>query len=133
MSNMRAMATSFATNRLNPSKGYARFGCLQPAIKAWLICWRATLSALSPGVFACSRSQGINAKCDGRHRLPVRHVTAPAEVTRHRSTIVNQRNMEAGMLLRNFVRLTSATIVVAVTLLFAVPFVLALVSPFIGK
>ena len=37
------------------------------------------------------------------------------------------------MLLRNFVRLTSATIVVAVTLLFAVPFVLALVSPFIGK
>ena len=37
------------------------------------------------------------------------------------------------MLLRSFARLTSATIVVAVVLLFAVPFVLALVSPFIGK
>jgi len=37
------------------------------------------------------------------------------------------------MLLRSFARLTSATIVVAVALLFAVPFVLALVSPFIGK
>ena len=36
-------------------------------------------------------------------------------------------------MLRTFARLTSATIVVAVALLFAVPFVLALVSPFIAR
>jgi len=41
--------------------------------------------------------------------------------------------MEAGMLLRSFARLTSATIVAAVVLLFAVPFVLALVAPFIAR
>jgi hypothetical protein len=41
--------------------------------------------------------------------------------------------MEAGMLLRSFVRLTSATIVVAVVLLFAVPFLLAMVAPFIAR
>jgi hypothetical protein len=47
--------------------------------------------------------------------------------------MVNQRNMEAAMLLRSFARLTSATIVVTVALLFAVPFVFALIAPFIAR
>jgi hypothetical protein len=41
--------------------------------------------------------------------------------------------MEAGMLMRSFLHLTSAAIVVAVALLFAGPFLLALIAPFIGK
>jgi hypothetical protein len=41
--------------------------------------------------------------------------------------------MEATMLLRSFARLTSATIVVAAVLLFAVPFVFALIAPFIAR
>ena len=49
------------------------------------------------------------------------------------STMANQRNMEAGMLIRGFLRLTNAAIIVAVVLLFAVPFVLALLLPFIGR
>ena len=36
-------------------------------------------------------------------------------------------------MIRNLVRLTSATIVVAVALLLAAPFFLALASPFIGR
>ncbi len=97
-----------------------------PSSHTWRLTW--------VGV-ACSRSirGGINAKCDGHHRLAVRHVTALAETTRHTSTMVNQRNMEAAMLLRSFARLTSATIVVTVVLLFAVPFVFALIAPFIAR
>jgi hypothetical protein len=41
--------------------------------------------------------------------------------------------MEAAMLFCSFARLTSATIVVSVVLLFAVPFVLALISPFLSR
>jgi hypothetical protein len=63
----------------------------------------------------------------------VLHITAPTEITRHTDTMVNQRNMEAAMLLRSFARLTSATIVVTVVLLFAVPFVFALIAPFIAR
>ena len=37
------------------------------------------------------------------------------------------------MLLRSFVRLTSATVVVTVALLLAVPFLLAMVAPFVGR
>ena len=37
------------------------------------------------------------------------------------------------MLLRNFERLTTTAVVVTVVLLFAVPFVLALIAPFIGR
>ena len=63
----------------------------------------------------------------------MRYVTAPAEITRHMSTMVNQRNMEAGMLIRGFLHLTNAAIVATMALLFAVPFLLAMVSPFIGR
>ena len=41
--------------------------------------------------------------------------------------------MEAGMLIRNFLRLTNAAIVVTLALLFAVPFVLTLIAPFIAR
>jgi hypothetical protein len=41
--------------------------------------------------------------------------------------------MEAGMLIRGFERLTTGAIVGTAVLLFAVPFVLALISPFIGR
>jgi hypothetical protein len=41
--------------------------------------------------------------------------------------------MEAGMLLRSFARLTTAAVVVIVALLFAIPFVFALISPFIAR
>ncbi len=37
------------------------------------------------------------------------------------------------MLIRSFVRLTTATIVVAMSLLLAIPFFLLLASPFIGR
>ncbi len=37
------------------------------------------------------------------------------------------------MLLRSFLRLTNAAIVVTVALLFAVPFLLAMISPFIAR
>ena len=47
--------------------------------------------------------------------------------------MANQQNMEAGMLFRSFERLTTAAVVVTVVLLFAVPFVLALASPFIAR
>jgi len=40
---------------------------------------------------------------------------------------------EAGMLFRGFERLTTAAVVVTVVLMFAVPFVLALVAPFTGR
>jgi len=46
--------------------------------------------------------------------------------------MVNQQIMEAGMV-RSFVRLTTATIVLAVAMLLAAPFFLALASPFIGR
>jgi hypothetical protein len=41
--------------------------------------------------------------------------------------------MEAGMLFRSFERLASAAVVVTVVLVFAVPFVLALITPFLGR
>lgn len=47
--------------------------------------------------------------------------------------MVNHHTMEAAMLLRGFLRLTSATVVVAVALLLAVPFLLAMAAPFIGR
>ncbi len=37
------------------------------------------------------------------------------------------------MLLRSFLRLTDAAIIVAVVLMFAVPFLLAMISPFIAR
>jgi hypothetical protein len=62
----------------------------------------------------------------------VRHVIASAGTTRHIANMVNQQIMEAGMV-RSFVRLTTATIVVAVAILLSVPFFLALASPFLGR
>lgn len=47
--------------------------------------------------------------------------------------MVNAWTMEAGMLLRTFMRLTTATIVVAISLLLATPFFLALALPFIDR
>jgi hypothetical protein len=41
--------------------------------------------------------------------------------------------MEAEMLYRNFERLTTAAIVVMVVLLFAAPFILTLITPFLGR
>jgi len=83
---------------------------------------------------ACQLSgDEINANCDGHHHQEVFRVTAPARTTRHMNTMVNQWNTEAGMLLRSFARLTTATIVVAVVVLLAVPFFLALASPFIAR
>jgi hypothetical protein len=41
--------------------------------------------------------------------------------------------MEAEILIRNFARLTTAAIVVIAAVLFAVPFLLALLAPFIGR
>jgi hypothetical protein len=43
------------------------------------------------------------------------------------------KHMEAGMLIRSFVRLTTATIVVIAALLFAGPFILALIAPFVTR
>jgi hypothetical protein len=62
----------------------------------------------------------------------VRHVIAFAETTRHIVNMVNQQIMEAGVI-RSLVSLTTATTVVAVAMLLAVPFFLALASPFIGR
>jgi hypothetical protein len=42
-------------------------------------------------------------------------------------------HMGAGMLFRSFERLTTAAILVTVVLMFAVPFVLTLVAPFIAR
>ena len=47
--------------------------------------------------------------------------------------MVNAWTTGAGMLLRTVMRLTTATIVVAVSLLLAVPFFLALALPFIER
>jgi len=47
--------------------------------------------------------------------------------------MLDRQSMEAGILIPNFDRLTTAAIVMAVVLLFAVPFVLTLVTPFIGR
>ena len=49
------------------------------------------------------------------------------------SAMVNQWTVEAGMLIRTFMRLTTASIVVAIALLLAIPFFLALSLPFIGR
>jgi hypothetical protein len=43
------------------------------------------------------------------------------------------KHMEAAMLIRSFVRLTTATIVVVAALLFAGPFILALIAPFVTR
>ena len=63
----------------------------------------------------------------------MRQITALGRAMRHTGTMANQQNMEAGMLFRSFERLTTAAVVVTVVLLFAVPFVLALASPFIAR
>ena len=47
--------------------------------------------------------------------------------------MANQQSMEAGMLFRSFARLTTTAVVVTVVLLFAVPFILTLITPFIGR
>jgi hypothetical protein len=49
------------------------------------------------------------------------------------SAMESQHNTEAGMLFRGFAQLTTAAIVATVVLLFAVPFVFALILPFIGR
>ena len=49
------------------------------------------------------------------------------------STMVKKWIMEARMLLRSFERLATAAIVITVVLGFAVPFVLALIAPFVGR
>ena len=63
----------------------------------------------------------------------MRYVIATEATTPHIANMVNQQNMEAGMLFRSFMRLTAATIVVAVAVLLAVPFLLAVASPFIAR
>jgi hypothetical protein len=63
----------------------------------------------------------------------VRRVTARDETTAHTSAMVNQWTVEAGMLIRTFMRLTTASIVVAIAVLLAIPFFLALSLPFIGR
>ena len=47
--------------------------------------------------------------------------------------MVNAWTVEPGMLFRRFMRLTAATIVVAISLLLAIPFFLALALPFIER
>jgi hypothetical protein len=47
--------------------------------------------------------------------------------------MVNEWTVEAGMVLRTFIRLTTATVVVAISLLLALPFLLALSLPFSGR
>jgi hypothetical protein len=63
----------------------------------------------------------------------MRYVTASEQATPHMANMVNQQNVEAGMLIRSLVHLTTATIVVTMAVLFAVPFFLVLASPFIGR
>ena len=47
--------------------------------------------------------------------------------------MVNAWTVEARMLFRRFMRLTAATIVVAISLLLAIPFFIALALPFIER
>jgi hypothetical protein len=61
----------------------------------------------------------------------MRQVTVFEETTRHTSAMGNP--MEAGMLFRNLERLATAAVVVTVVMVFAVPFVLALITPFLGR
>jgi hypothetical protein len=73
----------------------------------------------------------IWADCDARHRLTVRRITAAAaDAALHAPH--DQSNWGSGMLLRTFVHLTTETIVVAIALMLALPFFLALSSPFTG-
>jgi hypothetical protein len=62
----------------------------------------------------------------------VRQITVFDAATAHMSAMADQ-HMEAGMLFRSFERLTTAAVLVTVVLMFAVPFVLALVAPFIAR
>ena len=78
-------------------------------------------------------SRTIRPKCDGHQRPAVRRVTARDEATVHTNAMVNQWTVEAGMLICTFMRLTTASIVVAIALLLAIPFFLALSLPFIGR
>jgi hypothetical protein len=63
----------------------------------------------------------------------VRRITARDAATVHTNAMVNQWTVEAGMLIRTFMRLTTASIVVAIAVLLAIPFFLALSLPFIGR
>jgi hypothetical protein len=62
----------------------------------------------------------------------VRQITVPDPATAHTGAMASQ-HMEAGMLFRSFERLATVAVVAAVVLGFAVPFVLALIAPFIAR
>jgi hypothetical protein len=69
--------------------------------------------------------------CDRRQRPAVRRVTAPGCEQGHMASMVNP--WRRGMLFRSVERLVAAAVVVAVVLAFAVPFVLSLIGPFVGR
>jgi hypothetical protein len=59
-------------------------------------------------------------------------VLSPYKSPVTRLPTVTHGDMEAGMLVRKFVHLTTQAVVVAMALMLALPFFLALSSPFIG-
>jgi hypothetical protein len=79
-----------------------------------------------------------NTKCDGRHTLCVSYLTETRVLSPYNSPVtrlptVTHGDMEAGMLVRTFVHLTTQAVVVAAVLMLALPFFLALATPFIGR
>ena len=77
------------------------------------------------------RRRANRSNCDDRQRLSVRPVTAGDGEWRHMAAIVVLK--EARMWRYKFNRFATAALVVAIVLAFAVPFVLRLISPLVGR
>jgi hypothetical protein len=76
-------------------------------------------------------SDADNTECDGRHLLGVSYLTETKVLPRYYSAVIH--GMEAVMLVRTFVHLTTQAIVLAAVLMLALPFFLTLAMPFIGR
>lgn len=88
------------------------------------------LALVSSGLAAAVR-RADNTECDGHHFLSVSHLTETKALTPYYCRY--PRETEAVMLVRTFVHLTTQAIVLATGLMLALPFFLALATPFIGR
>lgn len=96
-------------------------------------------SRLSTSLCAAAANEFPNdTKCDGCHRLDVSYLTqtqGPMAVEDTGNPITHGyiRDWRRGMLVRTFVHLSAQAIVVAIALTLALPFFLAVSSPFVGR
>jgi hypothetical protein len=75
-----------------------------------------------------------NTECDGRHLLCVSYLTErPLPSAYNLGHSKQQSNWRQAMLVRKFVHLTTDAIFLAMALMLALPFFMALSAPFVGR